>query len=80
MPYALTSKKVETRKAWECFGCCREFAKGTQCTVETYMDDGPYRIRLCDDCDRNRNIDPLDWELDGFRRGDLLEYLDAERT
>lgn len=47
----LRSKEVKTLKPHRCFGCSREFPKGTKMKFEVWVDEGSaYNSYLCKTC------------------------------
>ena len=51
MSEMLSSKWVKTRKPHKCFGCLRDFDKGTRLLRESWTDCGSaYTSYLCSDC------------------------------
>lgn len=64
------AKVVTTRKSHICFGCGREFPKGSRMEKSLVIDGTPFSCYLCETClSITQNMEP--WDEFGY--GDLRE-------
>lgn len=68
----IAHKYVKTRKPHDCFGCAREFPKGSILKRNTVVDSGDiYTAYICPDCEDY--LDSADYTGEEFCFGDLRE-------
>lgn len=76
----LRAKKVKITKPHKCFGCCREFSKGTKMQFEVWTDAGSaYNMYLCETCQTVSRKLASEWGPgfefgEGDLREDAIEY------
>jgi len=77
----LSHKKITTHKPHKCWGCTKEFPKGTAMWRCVNRDGTLITTYWCEPCqaiiDRMAKDDPRTVQ-DGFMRGELLEYHEKE--
>ena len=73
MSKVITSKYVKTRKAHKCFGCAREFPKGSILKREVVKDGDIFVCYICPDCEDY--MDSPDYTGEEFCFGDLREIV-----
>lgn len=71
MPEIIAHKYVKTRKPHNCFGCAREFPKGSILKRETVKDDEIFTAYICPDCEDY--LDSADYTGEEFCYGGLRE-------
>lgn len=72
MAEIIAHKYVKTRKPHNCFGCAREFPKGSILNREAIADGGTvYTCYICPDCEDY--LDSSDYFGEEFCYGDLRE-------
>lgn len=71
----LRAKKVKITKPHKCFGCRREFPKGTEMQFEVWTDaDSVNNSYLCETCQEVSSRPALEWGPGfEFGEGDLRE-------
>lgn len=78
MAEIIAHKYVKTRKPHNCFGCAREFPKGSILNREYVADGGTvFTAYLCPDCEDY--LHRKDYEGDEFCYGDLREAIDMRQ-
>lgn len=78
MPEVIGQKTVKTRKDHVCFGCGRNFPKGTLMERSCVVDNGLWTCYLCKSCQKASS--ELNWK-DEYGFGELRERaLEIERA
>lgn len=78
MAEIIAHKYVKTRKPHHCFGCAREFPKGSILNREAVADgETVFTAYICPDCEDY--LHSKDYEGDEFCYGDLREAIDMRK-